>query len=71
MADGSVCRASPTAGACYPYDIDFGRWIPERPLDALRAAVVLSHPRHGGQEAVAVELEPWARGAARETRAGD
>ncbi|HEV8281550.1 MAG TPA: hypothetical protein VGQ02_06820 [Candidatus Limnocylindrales bacterium] len=57
--------------ACDPYDIDFGRWIPGRPLDALRAAVVLSHPRHGGRSAVALELEPWLRVAARETRADD
>lgn len=57
--------------ACDPYDLDFGRWIPERPLDALRAAVVLSHLRHGGQDAVAVDLEPWARVAARETRSDD
>jgi hypothetical protein len=65
-----VSAARPTdRRACDPYDIDFGRWIPERALDALRAAVVLSHP--GGQDAVAVELEPWARVPARETRADD
>jgi hypothetical protein len=67
-----LCLSRLTDGrACDPYDIEFGRWIPERPLDALRAAVVLSHPRHGGQDAVAVELEPWALVAARETRADD
>jgi hypothetical protein len=66
-----------TQASSVPWGKTNERWrrvrscIPERPLDALMAAVVLSHQRHGGQDAVPVELEPSARVAARETRADD
>jgi hypothetical protein len=47
--------------ASFQYDIDYGRWIPGSPWDALRAVLVLTHPGVGGKKDMAAQFARWIR----------